>query len=143
MSDDKRLTTLISFCRLLCDSVNVEGVGTTAAEMIAVSMNVEIVLLYSLEDKSGELVLLAYRGVPLEFAKAVDKMKLGEGFNGRVAETGEAMLVTNAAQDPRSSRSVVEQAKISSQIIVPMKSKGRVVGTICAATRQRRQFLPE
>jgi len=86
------------------------------------------------------LLLSAHRGVPAEFAAGVDKMKLGEGFNGRVAQTGEHMIVSDATQDPRLSREVVRHEGLRTQLVVPMKSGGEVVGTICVATRREREF---
>lgn len=140
---DKKMTSLVNFCRLMAESISVEGVLPTIIEMVAIVMDLEIVFIYLLEAESRDLVLLTYRGVSSEFAQEVDRIKLGEGFNGRVAETGEAMLMTNAANDPHLSMKLVQQENVQAEIIVPMKSKGRVIGTICAATRRKRQFLPE
>jgi PAS domain S-box-containing protein len=106
-------------------------------------MEIEVVLIYTLNTRRKELELSAYRGVPVEFARGVDKMKLGEGFNGRVAETGEPMMVRDAAEDPRLSREAVRREKIKAQLVVPMKSRGKVVGTICVATRHKREFRTE
>ena len=140
MSRDRRLITLSTLSGLLAKSVRPEDILPTAIEMVADVMEVEVVLIYSLEAEKRELVLSAYRGVSLEFAQGVDRMKLGEGFNGRVAETGEAMMVSDVARDPRLSREVVRWEKLQAQLVVPMKSRGQVMGTICVATRHRREF---
>lgn len=143
MPYDKRLTTLSILSGLLAQSPKLEDILPTAIDMVADVMRIEVVLIYTLEASSNELVLLAYRGVPPEFARGADRVELGEGFNGRAAEIGQPMLVTDSSQDPRLSREVVRQEKLKAQLIVPMKSKGRVVGTICVATRSSRQFPPE
>jgi PAS domain S-box-containing protein len=95
------------------------------------------------EDCSGDLVLEAYDGVSDEFAAAVERIKLGEGFNGRVAETGEPLVVTDASHDPRLTRLAVVQERIQSLLSVPAKSKNKVMGTLCVATRHLREFPPE
>src|SRR4030042_53456 len=53
------------------------------------------------------------------------------------------MRGVDAANAPRLSREVVRQENLRSQLIVPMKARGKTVGTICVATRQVREFPPE
>ncbi|MCJ7522030.1 MAG: PAS domain S-box protein [Dehalococcoidia bacterium] len=137
---ERRLLSLSKLSQLLAKSTTPEDVIPTAIEMVADVMNIEVVLIYSLNSDEKELVLSAYQGVPQEFARTVERMKLGEGFCGRVAETGEALKVRDATDDPYLSQDIVRQEKLQSHLIVPMKSRGRVVGTICAATRHKREF---
>jgi PAS domain S-box-containing protein len=140
MDRDRRLITLSTLSGLLAQAEKPEDIFPTAIEIVADVMEIEVVLIYSLDTDKGELVLSAYRGVPLEFARGVDKMKLGEGFNGQVAQTGEPLMVSDAAKDPRLSREAVRREGLRAQLVVPMKSRGQVMGTICVATRHKRVF---
>ena len=140
MSRSNRLITLSTLSGLLAQAEKPEDILPTAIEIVSDVMEIEVVLIYTLDARSRELELSAYRGVPSEFARGVDRMKLGEGFNGRVAETGEPMMVADAAEDPRLSREVVRRERLRAQLVVPMKSRGQVVGTICVATREKREF---
>ena len=141
MTQNRRLVTLSALCGLLSQSVRPEEFLPGAIEMAAEVMNVETVLLYLLEAKERELVLSAYRGVSQEFAHRMGRIRLGDGFNGRVAETGEPMFVSDADHDHRCLfRDMVEHEKLRAQLIVPMKSRGQVVGTICVAIPAERQF---
>jgi len=70
-------------------------------------------------------------------------LRLGEGFNGRVAQTGEPLFIEDSALDPRLSREVVMQERLSSQFIVPLKSGDEVVGTLCIGVRRLRQFTAD
>ncbi|MCX5994589.1 MAG: GAF domain-containing protein [Chloroflexi bacterium] len=143
MSRSRRLITLSTLSGLLAQAERIEDILPTAIEIVADVIEIEVVLIYTLDTRRKELELSAYRGVPVEFARGVDKMKLGEGFNGRVAESGEPMMVSDAAEDPRLSREAVRREKIKAQLVVPMKSRGQVVGTICVATRHKREFRTE
>lgn len=143
MYRSRRLIILSTLSGLLAQAEKTDDIFPTAIEIVADVLEIEIVLIYSLDVRKRKLVLSAYRGVPVNFARGVDRMKLGEGFNGRVAETGEPMMVSDAAEDPRLSREAVRREKIKAQLIVPMKSRGRVVGTICVATRHKREFHDE
>ncbi|GAH58491.1 unnamed protein product, partial [marine sediment metagenome] len=62
---------------------------------------------------------------------------------GRVAQTGEPLLVENASQDSRLTRGVVKQEEIQAGLTVPLKAKDKVVGTLNVATRGSRQFSDE
>jgi PAS domain S-box-containing protein len=140
MSVRRRLIKLSTLSGLLAQAVRPTDVLPAAIEVVADVMDVDVVLIYSLAPDGGELLLSAHRGVSEEFAAGVDRMKLGEGFNGRVAQTGESMIVSDATQDPRLSREIVRHENIRTQLVVPMKSGGEVVGTICVAMRREREF---
>jgi len=143
MAHEKKLTTIHTISGLLTQSLELEQVLRTATDMVMVVMEVDAVLLYSLEEKSGELLLVAYDGVSWRFAQGVDRIRLGEGFNGQVAQSGEPLMVEDASNDPRLSREVVREEGLKAQLIVPMKSRGRVVGTLCVAVRSHREFTIE
>ena len=100
-------------------------------------------LIFFLDKQAQELILAAYRGVSKESAAGVDRLKLGEGFCGRVAQSGELMVVQDSSRDPRLTRLAVRQEGLRGQIVVPLKSKGEVQGVLAVATRESRQFLPE
>jgi len=143
MAHEKKLTTIHTISSLLTQSLELEQVLRTATDMVMGIMEADAVLLYSLDEKTGELVLKAYEGVSAEFARGVDRIRLGEGFNGQVAQSGEPLMVEDASNDPRLSREVVKEEGLKAQLIVPMKSRGRVVGTLCVAVRSHREFTIE
>jgi len=128
---------------VLSQSLELNQVLGNAIDNVIDVMKVEIALVFLLDEEAGQLTLAAYRGVSEGFGQGVGKIKLGEGFNGRVAETGEPLYVEDASQDPNLTKMAVREEGIRSQLIVPLKSKGRVKGTLCVATRSRRQVLQE
>ena len=141
-NNEKRLTTLNAIATILTESLELENVLRRAVHLVMELMDVEVVLIFSLDEETQELVLVAYEGVSDEFARAVDRIKVGEGFNGEVARTGQPMVVENASHDPRLTRPEVKKMKIQSQLIVPLTLRDRVRGTLCVAMRRPRQFLP-
>jgi two-component system sensor histidine kinase DegS len=142
-ADEKRLAALNKTASISSRSLELNQVFAGTVDCVMDVMKVDAVLMYVLDDFAGELVLSSYKGVSEKFIKGVEKLKTGEGFNGRVAETGEPLYVEDAAEDPRLAKEVVREEKIRSQLIVPLKSKGRVVGTVCAAVHSLRAFPPE
>jgi PAS domain S-box-containing protein len=96
-----------------------------------------------LDQDKQELKLVTHREVSEEFVAGLKGLKVGEGFNGRVAQTGEPLLIEDAAQDPRLTREIVKREGMRAEVIVPLKAKGKVVGTLAGAMRESRQFLSE
>lgn len=137
---EKRLSALHAVSMVVNRSLVLEEVLDAAADKIVEVMDTDAILVFVLEDGAGELKLKAHRGISKESARGVDGLKLGEGFNGWVAQTGEPLLIEDSASDPRLSRDAVRGEKIGSQFIVPLKSRGKVVGTLCTAVRCLRQY---
>jgi len=142
-SNEKRLATLNAISTMLSHSLDLKQVLRNALDMVVEVMEAEVALIFSLDEGAQELRLLAYEGVSDKFAHDVDRLKVGEGFNGHVAQTGEPLIVEDASRDTKLTRHAVRQEKIEAQLIVPLKARGLVVGTICVANRRPRQFLTE
>jgi PAS domain S-box-containing protein len=106
-------------------------------------MGIEVIRVYILDEESGQLNLAAHRGISDDFIKGVKGIRLGEGFNGMVAQTGEPLFVEDASLDDRPTRAVVRQENIRSQFIVPLRSKGKVAGTLCVSMHSHRSFTLE
>jgi len=141
--NEERLAALHQISSTVSQSLELSQVLSGAIGNVVDVMQVEIALVFLLDEEAGELTLAAHRGVSARFVQGVGKLKLGEGFNGRVAETGESLYVEDATQDPGLTKMAVREEGIRSQLIVPLKSKGKVVGTLCVAARRQRQVLPE
>jgi PAS domain S-box-containing protein len=139
----RRLATLNTISNALSQYLEPAKVIERAVEMVGEVMEVEVILVYTIDPRERELVLTAYEGISADSAKELDHVKLGEGFNGQVAATGEVMLVPDASSDSRLTRPAVIRNKLHPMLIVPMKSKGEVIGTLCVAMRRPRTFLPD
>jgi len=83
------------------------------------------------DEKSDEFVIRASFGLPDDIVRGA-RIGYGEGIAGRVAATGEPMLLVDVAADPRFSEGgVTPRADIASSLCVPLKeSDGRVGGVL-------------
>lgn len=142
-SNEKRLTILNTISTMLGESLELESVLHKAIHMVSELMEVEVTLIFSLDEETRELMLVAYEGVSDEFAQAVDRIKIGEGLYGEVAKTGQAMVAEDASRDLRLTRPEVQKMRIQIQLIVPLLVRDRVRGIVCVAMRRPRQFTPE
>jgi len=142
-ADEKRLATLNQTSSIISQSLKLTQVLDSAMDSVVDVMAVDVVRIYVLDEGTGELVLAAYRNISEEFVRSVSRIKIGEGFNGQVAQTGKSLFVMDASEGNRSTSTMVKQENIRSQLIVPLKSKGKVVGTLCVASHGHRSFFQE
>ena len=59
-----------------------------------------------------------------------ERLRVGEGIIGLVAQTGEAMLIPDAALDSRVPRSAGELVELRDLILVPLVTRGQVRGVL-------------
>jgi PAS domain S-box-containing protein len=135
-----QLAALNQISSVASQSLELEQVLGGSIDSVLGVMKVDAALVFVEVEKTGELTLAGHRGVSEGFAQGVGRIKLGEGFNGRVAESGEPLFVEDASHDPSLTKKAVSEEGIRSQLIVPLQSKGRVMGTLCVAMRSHRQF---
>jgi PAS domain S-box-containing protein len=135
-----RLAALNYISNVVSQSLELDQILNSSIDSIMEVMNVDVVLIFLIDGEAGELVLNAHRGVSDTFVSSVARLKVGGGLNGMVAQTGEPALIRNASKDHRSTKTAVKEEGIRSQVIVPLKSKGKIMGTICVAMHRHRQF---
>lgn len=134
------LAALNAISGLTTQSMDIRQVLAFAADKTMDVMDVDAVRIYLLNDGADVLSLQVGRGLSQRFMTAVRRVKLSEGLNGVVAATGKPMMVEDATVDPLLGRQAVIAEGIRSQLIVPLQSGGKVVGTLCVARRTRHKF---
>jgi PAS domain S-box-containing protein len=140
---EKRLTALNQISGTVSESLELSEVLSAAIDNVVDVMQVDVAWIFLLDEETSELLLAAHRGASEEFAHGVDKLKLGEGLNGRVAQSGQPLFVEDASKDERLTREVVSKFQMHSTLIVPLISKKKVNGTMCIAMRSFRNFSPD
>jgi PAS domain S-box-containing protein len=138
--EESRLAALNSISHNLSRILDLQQALDKALEKIVEVMDLDVALVFALTKKGDELNLKAYHGVSEEFADGVRWIGVGEGLNGRVALTGEPLIVEDTAHDPRLTRDVVAKERVAAQLIVPVKLRSKVVGTLAVGVRRQRQF---
>jgi PAS domain S-box-containing protein len=138
-----RLAALNHISSVVSQSLELAHILNSSVASIIDMMDVDVVLIFLIDEEAGELVPHAHRGVTDSFVHSVGSLKLGEGLNGMVAQTGEPAFIKDASRDPRLTKMAVKEEGIRSQIIVPLKSKGKIMGTLSVAMRRYRQFRPD
>ncbi|MFC1989886.1 PAS domain S-box protein [Chloroflexota bacterium] len=140
---EQRLSALSTISGLMNQSMEIRDVLTLTADKVIEAVDADAILVTLLDDEAGELVLELYKGVKENFVSAIKRIRVGEGFNGTVAATGEPIIVEDVTTSPLLIQKAVIVEGIRSQLIVPLKSKGKVIGTICAAKHTSAKFGPD
>ena len=141
--EGRRLAALNRIAGAVSESLELSTVLNNAIDNVTDVMKADVAWIFLLDEASGELSLAAHRGSAEELARGVDRLKLGEGFNGRVAQSGEPLYVADASRDARLTREVVSKFKLRSTLIVPLCSKREVNGTLGIAMTRHREFQPK
>jgi PAS domain S-box-containing protein len=140
--NQRRLAALNETSNIVSHSLDLEQVLHGAADNVADVMKVDVVMIFLLNSERNRLELEATLGVPQDFPQKLGWLQVGEGLNGQVVVTGESLFIEDASNDPRLTKDVVRQENLRAMLVVPMKSKGAVVGTLCVAMRSFRTFDP-
>ncbi len=142
-SDEWRLKILNNIFHSLSRVSDIQQSLDQLLAQIVQLMNLEMALIFIINKSGDELELRAYHGVTDEFVNGVKSLKVGEGLNGIVAKTGEPLIVKDTSTDPRLAREVAIKEKLVAQLIVPVKSRDKVIGTLAVGVRSQRPFTPE
>ena len=138
----KELAALNAIATVVSQSLDLDEVLNDALDKTLQVMEIEAGGIYLLDEQAGELIVAAYRGFSPEFVAEINKLKLGEGFSGWVAQSGQP-LVVDVSTDPRLTRMAAREEGFRSLACVPLSSKGEVLGTMFAATHGYREFTDQ
>ncbi|MFN7981268.1 MAG: GAF domain-containing protein [Vicinamibacterales bacterium] len=90
---------------------------------------------YLLDEKAGDLVLAYAVGYP-ESAHNL-RLKIGQGLVGAAVAEGKPIVVNDVSRDPRYLEAV---AGSQSELVVPLRRKGRVIGALNLLSDRAGQF---
>jgi two-component system, sporulation sensor kinase E len=96
--------------------------------------------LYLLDEEKGELTLAVHHGLSERAWRDFDHLKLGEGLSGRVALTGEPIVVRNLQDDPRLTRTAARLEGFRAFASLPLRSNFKTYGTLNVYSREDRVF---
>ncbi|MBU2607778.1 MAG: PAS domain S-box protein, partial [Chloroflexi bacterium] len=138
--NEQRLSALNAISALVAQSMEFRDVLHLTADKVMEVMEADAIMVFLLDEETDELVLELYQGLSANFVTEVRRIKVGEGFNGTVAAKGEPLVIEDVTTHPLLNRQAVVGEGLRSQVIVPLKSKGKVIGTLCAAKRKPANF---
>ncbi len=132
----EQLTTLFALGREVTSVIDLEELLPKIPQLIARLTHFTAFGLYLLDDKLQELSIAYSVGYPVETARTL-RVKLGEGLVGAAAAEGHPLLVNDVHADMRYVEAVPGS---NSELVVPLRRKGRVIGALNLLSDTPNQF---
>ena len=121
LEQERQLSVINSLATMMSKSNELNQIMKTVINMVMKLMQVEIVLLFSLNEGSKTLKLTAYEGINDESAKALDGIVLGDRSCDLTAK-------------------IRLEENLKAEHSVPLVAHGEVVGILCVATKTDRML---
>ena len=136
-----RMRSFNAMCSVVAKSLELEQVLNETLDKALEVSNLEVGWMCSLDRQAEELCLCAQRGLGGETVRDLRRSPLGDSLCGRVAQSGEPVVVEDVSKAPGIKEPIIEQENLQSLIFVPLTSKGEVQGVMVLGSRDRRDFL--
>jgi len=112
----------------------------TVARTIHEYFGYDSVILMLVDEVSGDLRVAGKAGIGAEMVPNAFHQHLDEGIMGWVARHGEHMVSNDADQDERYFAPFPDQYRAGSELAVPLKIEGQVVGVLDLQCQSRHRF---
>jgi len=142
----KELSSLLSVSEILTSLHDLSDLDTalgSALDKTLEIMKASIGGILLLDEERQMLCYRVHRGLSDKYAGEIC-LSLGEGIAGRVAQTGEAILVEDISTDPRAAYpDLINAEGLRAFASVSLRSKDKVLGVINIASHDAREFSSE
>jgi PAS domain S-box-containing protein len=124
------LSAINSISETLSSSINMHDVISRVLEKVLEIMNIETGLIFLLNEKTNTLKCIHSYGLPDYIVDTLKELRIGEGIAGRVAATGEPIIIENASEDIRITSVAFRRYGIKSFASIPIRSRTRLIGVM-------------
>ncbi len=131
------LTALNEISRIVSGTLKLNDILLHALEWVLTVTETEVGEIFLLDETGQELVFKLHQGLFPAIFQEITRFSVGEGIPGLVASSGEAIVVTDLAADPRFKRRAVVAQGFRTMASVPLRAKDRVVGVMNVADRHK------
>ncbi|HEY3067337.1 MAG TPA: ATP-binding protein [Methylomirabilota bacterium] len=142
-TQEPHLRILHAVAEAVSRTLDVEEVLRTALDALTGVTGHEIASLHLLSADGATLELRGERGLSPRLREVNRKLPLGQGVIGGVAASGKLVHVDDAANHPKlfpPAKDVVQHERIRGFVCVPIRSRGRILGTLSLGRQTSKQF---
>jgi sigma-B regulation protein RsbU (phosphoserine phosphatase) len=125
-SDQQLLTTLFDLGRQVTSVLDLDELLQRIPQLIRRLTAFQGFAVYLIDDKRGDLRIAYSEGYPEDAGRRI-RLKIGEGLIGTAVSEGQPILVNDVRQDARYVEIV---PGTRSELVVPLRRKGRVLGAL-------------
>ncbi len=116
------------------DATNIDRMLDTIVLKAAAVMDAQTCSMMLVDHRDQTLVIEASHGLTDDIVNGT-RIRFGEGIAGLVAQTGEPMLITDVASDPRFMNNVKPRTSVSGSMCVPLRDQN---SNVCGVLSIRR-----
>ncbi|MBI2849078.1 MAG: GAF domain-containing protein [Chloroflexi bacterium] len=139
---NEELATLNLVGAAVSQSLDLDEILHRALEKVMEVTRADAGEIWFLDEAREEVVLKAHRGLYPDVFKEITRFRLGEGFPGRVAQTGETIVINDLPEAAGFQRKGVLQRGFRSFAGIPLKSRNKVFGVMGMAAMSDSRFPP-
>jgi phosphoserine phosphatase RsbU/P len=132
----EQLTTLFALGREVASVLDLEELLQKIPQLIARLTKFNAFAVYLLDVTRDELLIAYAVGYPEDVARSL-RVKVGEGLVGAAVASGQPLLVNDVHAEPQYIETVPGS---QSELVVPLRRKGRVIGALNLLSETRGQF---
>jgi two-component system, NarL family, sensor histidine kinase DevS len=134
------LALLNDIASALTSSLDLDEILERTLNRVITYLGVEAGEIFLSQDSGRVYRLAMHRGEAAEAFWTKDRFKLGEGFVGRVAQTGRPLVTDNLKNELNFLRKAVVEDGFHALASIPLAARGTVAGVMNVATRKKRPF---
>ena len=138
---NQELSVLNAISQTVNQSIDLDEILNKSLDKMMEMIDVKSAGIYLLDEKNNDLVYVAHRGFSKIFLKGMKRLKIGEGVTGKVALSGESIFIEDYPSHPEALPLAIEEG-LKSLTVIPLKSRGRVYGTLNIAKKEISKITP-
>src|SRR5262249_49711009 len=138
-SSNEQLTTLFALGREVASVLDLDELLQKIPQLIARLTKFQAFAVYLLDPKRNELSIAYSVGYPEDVARSLH-VKVGHGLVGAAVAEGKPILVNDVHTDPRYVEAVPGS---NSELVVPLRRKGKVIGALNLLSDTPGQFTEQ
>ena len=139
---EQRLRLLWEAAVVLLSADNTDPMARGLLVKIAPHLGVDVYLNYLVNDSGDALRLASCEGVPVESARKIARLELGQGICGTVALHRRAIVTAHVQQSDDPESQLIKSLGIRAYACNPLMAGNRLLGTLSFGSRTKDEFAP-
>ena len=132
----QELTALSAMTSIVNQSLDEQEILNRSLDEAIQLFEVETCTIFMMDDEKQELKLAAQRGMPEDGVRAAQRIPLGEGLSGKVAQTGMPMVVGELENYSGPHKKILVRDNRHSLAALPLTQQDRVIGVMTLTSIQ-------
>jgi len=129
------MEALLELGRAVENSLDLDHILSASSKVVLMATGAEATEVWLIDDQRETLNLRHHQGEASDAFNTITEFRVGEGYPGIVAQTGEAIYAHDLPNDDRFLRKSVRDAGFNTFLALPLKRSGETTGVLSVAAR--------